>query len=226
MSDNQIIEQIAEINRKLDSIIEETTIQRQNREALNDLIDDASIIGKDAFRQMVIQLDDAGTELDSEALRCLLFRLLRNIKNLGSVIETLESLTDLAKDLTPIIRKIGLDGVQKFHEYEQKGYFEVLNQLGKTLDSFLSEYSIEDLSKLSENLIPVAETLVNIADPKLLRKINAAATALKEIEPSEIEEYSVWKMIRHLNKPEVRKSMGFMMAFLERMSKNNETQKI
>ena len=225
MSDKLIQEQIREINRKLDLIIEETSVQRQNREAVNDFVDDAAIIGKDAFKQMVTQLDDAGIELDSEALRCLILRLVRNIRSMGMVLEILESFTDLAKDLTPIVKQIGLDGVKKFHELEQKGYFEILNQLGKTMDTVLSRYSEEDLQRLSVNLIPVTDTLVNIADSNLLNKINAATKALKDINPEDIEEYSVWRLIRQMNKPEVRKSFGFIMAFLQNISKTERNTK-
>jgi uncharacterized protein YjgD (DUF1641 family) len=220
-----IQEQIRDINRKLDLIIEETLVQRQNREMVNDLVDDVAVIGKDAFKQMVIQLDDAGIELDNEALRCLILRLIRNIRSMGMVLEIIESFTDLAKDATPIIKQIGIDGVQKFHELEQKGYFEILNQLGKTMDSILSRYSIEDLQRLSDNLIPVADTLVNIADPRLLNKINVATKALKDINPEDIEEYSVWRLIRQMNKPEVRKSFGFIMAFLQNISKTERNTK-
>jgi uncharacterized protein YjgD (DUF1641 family) len=225
MSDKLIQEQIKEINRKLDLILDETSVQRQNREAVNDLVDDVAVIGKDAFKQMVTQLDDAGIELDSEALRCLILRLIRNIRSMGMVLEILESFTDLAKDLTPIVKQIGLDGVQKFHELEQKGYFEILNQLGKTMDTVLSRYSKEDLQRLSDNLIPVADTLVKIADPNLLNKINAASTALKDINPEDIEEYSVWRLIRQMNKPEVRKSFGFIIAFLQNISKTERNTK-
>jgi len=219
MSDKLIEEQIREINRKLDLLLEDVSIQRQNREAVNDLIDDVSVIGKDVFKNMVVQLDDAGIELDGEALRDIGFRLVRNINNMGMVLEVLESFTDLAKDVTPIIKQIGLDGVQKFNELEQKGYFEVINQVSKTIDTVISRYDKEDLQRLSENLIPVIDTLVNIADPKLLNKINSATKALKAINPEDIEEYSVWKLIKQLNKPEVRKSIGFIMAFLKNISK-------
>jgi uncharacterized protein YjgD (DUF1641 family) len=222
MSEKLIQEQIREINRKLDLIIDETSFQRENREVINDLVDDVAVIGKDAFRQMVTQLDDAGIELDSEALRCLLLRLIRNIRSLGMVMETLESFTDLAKDVTPIIKQIGLDSVQKFHELEQKGYFELLNQLGKTFDQVLSKYSIEEIQKLSENLVPVIDTLSTIADPRMLGKINTAAVALRDINTDEIEDYSVWRLMKQLNKPEVRKSLGFIMAFINNVSKTNK----
>lgn len=221
MSEKPVQNQIDDINRKLDIILDEISVQRQNREAINDLVDDVSLVGKDVFKHLVTELDNAGIELDSEALRCLLLRLIRNIRSLGMVLELIESFTDLAKDLTPVIKQIGLDGVEKFHELEQKGYFEILNQLGKTMDSLLSRYSVEDLKSLSEKLIPVTDILLNIADPKLLNKINIAASALREINPEDIEEYSVWRLMRHMNKPEVRKSIGFVMAFLQKTSKSN-----
>ena len=220
MSDKLIQEQINEINRKLDLIIDEVTIQRQNREAVNDLIDDVAVIGKDAFKTMVTQLDDAGIELDGEALRCLILKLIRNIGSLGMVLETLDSLNDLAKDVTPIIKQIGLDGINKFNELEQKGYFEVMNQIGTTIDSVLAKYSREDLQKLSENLVPVTDTLMIIADRRVIEKINAITTTLREIRTDEIEEYSVWRLIRDMNKPEVKKSIGFIMAFLSKINEN------
>jgi uncharacterized protein YjgD (DUF1641 family) len=225
MSDKNIQDQISEINRKLDLIIDEASIQRQNREAVNDLVDDIAVIGKDAFKYMVKDLDNAGIELDNEALRDLVLRLIRNVNNMGMVLETLESFTDLAKDVTPIIKQIGLDGVQKFHEFEQKGYFELLNQLGKTFDTVLARYSKEDLQRLSENLIPVIDTFVNIADRRVLGKIDVAVSALKEINTEEIEEYSLWKLMRQLNKPEVRKSIGFVMALLQNISKTENNSK-
>jgi uncharacterized protein YjgD (DUF1641 family) len=223
MAEKAIQEQINEINRKLDLIIDDISIQRQNREAVNDLIDDMAVIGKDAFNQVVNQLDDAGIELDGEALRCLMLRLIRNISNMGMVIQTLESFTDLAKDVTPIIKQIGLDGVQKFHELEQKGYLEVLNQIVETFDKVLSKYSKEDIRQLSENLVPVVDTLVNIADPALLNKINMATSAIKEIGPDEIEEYSIWRLVRELRKPEIKKGIGFIMAFLKNISREDIT---
>lgn len=224
MSDKLIQEQINDINRKLDLLIDEVTIQRQNREAVNDLIDDVAVIGKDVFKNMVTQLDDAGIELDSEALSSLVMKLIRNIGSFGMVLETLESLNDLTKDMTPIVKQIGLDGINKFNELEQKGYFEVINQLGITIDTVMSRYSREDLRKLSENLIPVADTLMILADPRVLEKINSITTTLRDIKTNEIEEYSVWRMIREMRKPEVKKSIGFIMAFLSIINEKNSSK--
>jgi uncharacterized protein YjgD (DUF1641 family) len=223
MSEELIQEQINEINRKLDLLIDEVTNQRQNRESVNDLIDDVALIGKDVFKNIVTQLDDAGIELDGEVLRSMIMKLIRNTASLGMVLEALESVNDLTKDLTPVIKQIGLDGINKFHELEQKGYFEVLNQLGVALDTILSRYSREDLRKISDNLVHVTDTLMVIADPRVLDKINAITTTLRDIRTDDIEEYSVWRMFRELRKPEVKKSIGFIMAFLTIINEKQST---
>ena len=222
MSDKLIQEQIKEINRKLDMILDDVSIQRQNREAVNDLIDDVAVIGKDAFGHMVGQLDDAGIEVDGEIMSDIAFRLLRNINNMGDVLNTLESFSDLAKDVTPIVKQIGLDGVQKFYDFEQKGYFEILNQIGMAIDTIASRYSKEDLQKLSVNLIQVFDTLAVVSDEKVLEKIDSIFSTLRDIEVENVKEFSIWKMIRDLNKPEVKKSIGFMMAFLEIINENSK----
>jgi uncharacterized protein YjgD (DUF1641 family) len=226
MAEKSVQNQIDEINRKLDLILDEISIQRQNREAVNDLVDDLAVVGKDAFKNMVTELDHAGIELDTEALRCLTLRLIRNLKSLGMVMETLESFSDLAKDLAPIIKQIGLDGVQKFQELEQRGYVELFIQLGKTFDKILTRYSVDDIKGLSDNLVLVLDTLTILGDPKVLNKISAAVVALKDINPEDIEEYSVWRLMRQLNKPEVRKSIGFIMAFLKNVAGPDNTKKL
>jgi uncharacterized protein YjgD (DUF1641 family) len=221
MSDKAIQEQINEINRKLDLLLEASSVQRQNQEAVNDLIDDVAIIGKDAFKTMVVDLDNAGVELDYDAVSSLLIRLIRNVENMGMLLETVESLNDLMKDLTPVVRQVGLDGIQKFHELEQKGYFEIISQLATTSDRILSRYSKEDLMKLSDNLIPVADALFNLADRRFLEKLNAITIALGEIKTEEIEQYSIWRLMRELKKPQVKKSLGFIMAFLTKINEQN-----
>ena len=224
MSEKIMQEQINEINRKLDLLIEEVTIQRQSREAINDLVDDVAVIGKDVFRTAVTELDNAGVELDGENLRDLGFRLIRNVDNMSMILEMLESLTDLAKDATPIVRQIGLDGVKKFHEFEQKGYFEVLNQIGIAMDTIVSRYSKQDLNKFSDNLIQVFDTLAIVSDKKVLEKIDAIFSTLRDIKTEEVREFSVWRVIRDFNKPEFKKSIGFMMAFLELINEKNKNQ--
>ena len=63
--------QINEVNQKLDLVLEELIVQKQKRQALEDLITDFNIIGNDLFKATVDELDHAGIELDSDQLKNL-----------------------------------------------------------------------------------------------------------------------------------------------------------
>jgi uncharacterized protein YjgD (DUF1641 family) len=132
-------------------------------------------------------------------------------------------MNDLLKDVTPIVKQIGLDGVKMFQEFEQKGYFEILKQLGLAFDTLASRYSKEELGNLSENLVAVFDTLSIVANRKVLEKIDAIFSTLRDIKTEEVEEYSVWRMMRDIRKPEVKKSIGFMFAFLAIINEKNKS---
>ncbi len=215
MSDNNLELQISEVNRKLDLMLEEATVQRQNRETITDIVDDLTIVGNDAFKGMVEGLDNAGIELDFDSINHLFLGFIRNIENINMLLMTLENVTDLMKDAGPIIKQIGIDSVDKFNEIDQKGYFEVIKQIGVALDNIMARYSREDISNLSENITLTADTLINLFDPAVIKKANNAITALKNAEPEEVEKYSLWKMMKDMRSPEMKKGLGYMMTFMK-----------
>ena len=223
MANEEIQKQIDEINRKLDLLLEDASVRKQNQEALNDLADDISLISKEAFKYLVNDLDNAGVELDSDALRCLIIKSIRNLANLGRMIDTIESINDLLLDVEPILRQIGLDGIRKFNEIEQKGYFDLINQFAVSVDKIMSRYSREEINKISDNIVIIADIIINLTNKQTLKKAHAMSVALKELDLNNIQEISVWKLLFRLNRPEVKKSIGFLMAFLEKLN-NTETE--
>ena len=171
MSDNNLELQISEVNRKLDLMLEESAIQRQNRESVTDLVDDLTIVGNDAFNGLVEGLDNAGIELDLDSISHLLLGFIRNIENINMLLMTLESITDLLKDAGPIVKQMGIDAVDKFNEIDEKGYFEVLRQIIGAMDSVMSKYSKEDLANFGENVEVTINTLLTITDPAVMNKV-------------------------------------------------------
>lgn len=221
MSDKNIQEQLDAVNHKLDMILEESAMQKQNREAVVDLVDDLSLVGKDAFKGMISDLDDAGIELDSDALSHMLLGFIRNLNNINVLLQTLESVTDLLKDVSPIIKQVGVDAVDKFKEIDEKGYFEILRQITLALDTIMAKYSKEDLKSLSDNIIITMDTMIGITDPVIMKKANKAVSIMKDIDIENIEKYSLWKLMRQMNKPEIKQSLGFMLTFMKRFMNEN-----
>jgi uncharacterized protein YjgD (DUF1641 family) len=223
MSDTNIQSQIDEVNRKLDLILEEAASQRQNRETITDLVDDLAIVGKDAFGGMVSGLDNAGIELDAESLKYMVYGFIRNINNINVLLETLESTMDLVKDVGPIVKEVGIDAVEKFREIDDKGYFEVLRQFMGALDNVMKKYPMEDLETLGEKIESVFNTLLVIIDPAFMNKIGMFVETYKSIDHRNIPEYSIFRVMRELNKPGMKKSIGFIMTFLKEINAKETT---
>jgi uncharacterized protein YjgD (DUF1641 family) len=129
MSENNIQEQISELNRKLDLILESIEQQKRNREEFDDLVADLSIVAKDAFRHTVVMLDKSQVDFDHSGIPMLLVKLLHNIDTFYELLELLESAKDFMKDVSPILHQIGLDAVNKMNEFDKKGYFDIIRDL-------------------------------------------------------------------------------------------------
>lgn len=222
MSEEKNIQiQIDEINRKMDLVLEEVYAQKQLRQTVGDLATDVSLIGNEIFKTTVVELDNAGVELDSEALKSLGLRFIRNIGTINEMVEMLESANDLIKDATPIVQQIAVEGIHKMNELDQKGYFEFLKELGKIADNVVTHFSVEDVRLLADNIVTILETVKSLTQPDVLKALNNGLNVYKSLDTENIPEYTLWKAFREMNSKEMRKGLGFMITFLKNVAKEN-----
>ncbi|NOZ34048.1 MAG: DUF1641 domain-containing protein [Chlorobi bacterium] len=225
MSDNNIQEQINDLNRKMDIILEEMFAQRNSRIEKEDLIKDVSIVGKDMFAHTVTVLDQAGVDFDGEALTALLIKLVRNIGTFNQMMDSLESVTDFMKDVSPIINQVGLDAIAKFSEFEEKGYLDFFKELMSISDNIVTHFSTKDVRDLADNIVSILETVKNLTQPDMMGAINNALTVFKSMDTENIPEYSMWKAFRTMQTPEMKKSIGFMITFLKNLTTTMNKEK-
>lgn len=218
MSENNIQDQINELNIKMDIILEEITEQRNSRIEKADLFADLSIVSKDVFSHTVTSLDKAGVELDGEALTALLIKVVRNIGTFNQMMDTLESVNDLIKDVSPIVNQVGLDAISKLAEFEQKGYLDFIKELMSISDNIVTHFSTEDVRGLADNVVSILEMVKSVTQPEMLSAITNALTVFKSMDTEDIPEYSVWKAMKAMRTPEMKRSIGFMITFMKNLS--------
>ena len=216
--------QINEINQKLDQVLHHVNEQRLQRDSFNDLADDLYIVGKDAFQSTVDELDKRDIEVNVDDLKNLSLRMLRNVDNFNQMLDTFESMVDLTKDAGPIVNEVGVDVIHKFHEMEQKGYFDFLREATRIFDNIVSNYSPEDVRELADNIVTIMETVRNMTQPDMLRAMNNAVNIYKEMDFDNVKEYSMWKAFREMRSPEMKKGIGFMITFLKNLSNQQKQQ--
>lgn len=225
MDNSNIQEQINDINRKLDIVLDEIVAQKQTRQSIEDLTADLTIISKDVFASAVTELDNAGVEVDGEAVKQLALKLIRNVDTLTDLFDMLESGKDLLADLTPIVQQVGLDSIHMMNNLEKKGYFEFIQQSMKIMDNIVTHFTTDDLQSLADNVVTILETIKSLTQPEMLKTINNSLTVYKSIQIRDIEEYSLFRALREMNSKEMRTGIGFMITFLKNISKEtNATQ--
>ena len=218
MADKDIQKQIDEINGKLDEILVCATQQRLRSARLDDLVSDLSIIGKDAFSSTVTELDKQGIELNVDDIKHLAFKLIKNVDKFTDVVTTFESAHDLLKDLGPVAREVIIDVIKKLHELEQKGYFEFFREVGNVFDNIITHYSTEDVRLLADNIVTILDTIKNLTQPEMLQAMNNAVYIYQKLDIEDIPEYSMWKAMKEMRTPEMKKGIGFMITFLKNLS--------
>jgi uncharacterized protein YjgD (DUF1641 family) len=225
MEEKELQSQITELNRKVDLLLEYVNQQRLKTNQLEDLVADLSIVGKDFYDTAVEELDNRMVNLDPEQVKCLILRFLRNIGNISRFLEIFESLNDFLVDVSPIFNEAVIDFSKKLNQLDKKGYFRFFAEAGKILDNIITHYSPEDVRKLADNTVAITETLKAATQPEVLEGINKGLKVYKNIESENIPEYSMFKVVREMNKPEMKKAMGFMITFLKSLeaetNKNN-----
>ena len=218
-------DQIQEINQKLDLLIEHVNQQRLRSEMIEDLISDTALIGKDAFESSVTLLEEQGVDLDGKALQHFIIKLIKNANNFSMILGAFESILDLMKDLGPVAKEVGFDVINTFHQFEQKGYFEFLSEASKILDNIVAHYSVEDVRMLSDNIVTILDTVKNLTQPDMLKAMNNAVNIFKDLDPTSVPEYSVWKLMREMNSPEMKRGIGFFVTFMKSLTPQEESSK-
>jgi len=216
--DNSIQIQINELHQKMDVLLEYVNKQRLNSEVVEDLIADVSIIGKDVYDSTVEELENRQIEIHPEELTELGISLLRNIKNFNLMIGTFESMVDLSKEVGPIANEMIIDFQKKLGEFESKGYFEFFGAAAKIVDNIVTHFSKEDVVMLADNIVVILETLRGITQPEMLKSVDNALKVYGSLETENIPEYSIWKVMREMNKPEMKRALGFAVTFMKNLS--------
>lgn len=191
MSTELMQQQITELNQKVDLLLEYISEQRQKRQVFDDLADDLYRISNDAFKTAVKEFDDRGIEMNMDELKIMFFKFIRNIETFNTLLTMLESVTDLVKDVSPIAKEVIIDLTHELDRLENAGVFDSL----KTIFN-------------------------NISNPQFLATMAHLTTVLTEIKPdAELDNKSLFKIIKEMRSPEVRRGLSYGLRIVKELSK-------
>jgi len=218
MVENKMQDQINDINKKLDIILEEIELQRVHRREMEDLKDDLMRVGKDVFQSTVEELEEVADHIKTGDMLHLGKKLLRNVNNISGMFDQLESMSDLINDVAPISREIVIDFMAKLDEFDRKGYFGFLREMNRAMDNVVESFTVEDVRALGDNVVTILNTVKNLTQPDMLQALDNALSVYKKLDIEVEEEISYFTLIRRMNTPEMRRGMAFGIRFLKSMA--------
>ena len=221
MNEANIQQQINEINQKLDLVLNHVNEQRLKSQSVEDLVSDVSIVVKDVYDTAVEELTDQQVVIDPDELKLLGIKFLKNIKNFNMMFNMFESITDLAKDLNPIVNEVMIDSINKLSEFEKKGYLDFIKEASKIVQNIMDNFSTEDVRLLSDNIVTIMETVKCISQPEILKTVDNTINVYKNIDFENIPELSLWKAFKEIRSPEMKKGLGFIITFLKNIATND-----
>ena len=220
MEDKNIQLQIDALDKKLDLILGYVHQQKLQSNMVEDLIGDLSIIGKDAYDSTVQELDNRQVELDPSELTGLAVSFLRNVGNIKTVMDTLEMAVDLGKEVGSIANEVIIDFTKQMHSLEQKGYFDFIREIGPVIDNVVKGFGPQDIKELANNIVPILAIIKEMTQPEVLNTVQNAMKAFNSMETESVPSYSIWKLMREMNSPEMKKALGYGITFMKNVSKD------
>ena len=228
MEEIKMQDQVNEINKKLDIILEEIELQRKHRREIEDLKDDLMRVGKDVYKTTVEELEEVADHIQTGDMLHLSKKLLRNVNNISGMFDQLESMNGLLKDLAPISREIAIDFMAKLDEFDRKGYFDFMKEISRAMDNVVESFTVEDVRALGDNVVTILNTVKNLTQPDMLQAFDNALTVYKKLDIEVDEKISYFTLIKRMNTPEMRRGIAFAIRFLKSMAEkpvSKENQK-
>jgi uncharacterized protein YjgD (DUF1641 family) len=218
MDKTNINKQLEDINQKLNFITEQMQAQQQKQREMQELKNDLTLIGKDVFDSAVKELEDVSPYFDTKDLIHLLKKILRNTRNLNSLLTQMESASDFFTDLKPLGKHMFDELMDNLNELDRKGYFEFFGEAKKIVDTIVTSFNTDDLKLLRENITTILMTVKNLTQPDMLSSVNNAVSFFKKMDVDLKKDVSYLTLIKQLKDPEVKRGISFMLEFVKNMA--------
>lgn len=214
-------DRIAELDRKLDFIVEELAHLRRVRNSAEDLVADLTLVGKDA-------LGDAADALGSAALRpgeilTLVKSVLLDARLLTSALQQLESAADFVEDAQPIVRDLFRQAVAGCQVLQQKGYFDSAQAGLRIGDALIQSHSAEDLRQVEASVPQLIGFLRELTRPEVLQALQAIIHGFGRVQATMNVNKSVFAIARDLNSLDARRGIAILVEFLKVVGARSES---
>lgn len=206
-------DRIAELDRKLDFIVEEIANLKRLRNSAEDLAADLSLVGKSAMRDAV---DAFGTaDLHPQEIIGLLKTAMANARLFETLIQQLQSAVDFVQDAQPIVRDVMMKAVLGGESLWKKGYFDAASAGLRVGDALVRSHSVKDWEQVEASIPQLIGFLRELTKPEVLQALEAIIHGFGQVQATMNVNKSIFTIVRDLNSIEARRGVSIVVEFLK-----------
>lgn len=206
-------DRIAELDRKLDFIVEELAHLRRVRNSAEDLVADLTLVGKDAMTDVTEALGSAA--LRPQEIIHLIKGVLLDASLLNSALQQLESASDFIQDAQPIARDLFRQAVAGCQVAQQKGYFQAVTAGMRVGDTLVKSHSAKDWEQIETSVPQLVGFLRELTRPEVLQALEAIIHGFGRVQATMNVDKSLFELVRDVNSHDARRGMAILVEFLK-----------
>ena len=211
---------LAELNQKIDALTaqvaylaDQAQLAERQREERSELMRDLTPIADQAYHLAIAQLEEVQEYIDLGDLLRLLKRLMRNGRNLETLLDQFESVMDLTQTIGPLTDEAFGKAVATLANLEQKGYFAFARGGKRIADNIVASFTADDVDRLGDNIVLILNTVKDMTQPEIMNFVRSTLlVAEREVEkPVDISYRGLLKQMRD---PAVRRGLALTMRVM------------
>jgi hypothetical protein len=162
---------LEELNRKLDAVAEISKEAKAQGEAIQDLLQDLSLVSNSAVFSLHETLDLENVHVDGRDVRELMVLTLKNIRNFNAALSQLEAITELGRETSSTGQKLIMDFSRRVGELEEKGYFEHGQKAIQAMDSLVQNLPRDTFERMENAAPELAKLTDELSDPREIARM-------------------------------------------------------
>jgi len=204
---------MAEIDRKLDFIVEEIANLKQLRNSAEDLAADLSLVGKSAMRDAVEAFGTA--DLRPREIVGFLKAILANARLFEQSVQQLQSAADFIQDAQPIVRDVMKKAIAGGEMLRKNGYYDAAAAGVRVGDTLIRSHSATDWAQVEASVPQLIGFIRELTKPEVLQALEAIIHGFGQVQATMNVNKSVFTIVRDLNSAEARRGIGILIEFLK-----------
>lgn len=192
---------------------------------LLELREDLQPVINEAFRALIVELDELDGHFRTEDALFLVKKLLRNTRNLTAMLEHLEQLNDFVVDATPLLTEAMAATITELGEMERKGLFRTVKAWRTAVERFSGRYSTDQIVAMGDQMSILAGLFERLAQPRVVAMAGAAVDALASESPPR-EGVTMFGLWRRMRDPATLRGMALLLDLCRALGQADEVDSL